>query len=82
MMANIRYIPIFSAPSALPNFERLLGIGSRYGAQPSPNDLAQAFIISEELIDGDACTLVLDMEQHLLAIPKKHLHATAFGYHA
>ena len=65
VMANIRDILIFSKPTDLPNFERLLGDGSQFGinlsyaVQPSPDGLAQAFIIGEEFIGGDSCALVL-----------------------
>ena len=65
MMAGIRDILVISTPKDLPNFERLLGDGSHYGVrfsykvQPSPDGLAQAFLLGEEFIDGEPCALVL-----------------------
>ena len=65
MLAGIRDILIISTPRDLPNFERLLGDGSDYGinlsykVQPSPDGLAQAFILGEEFIGDDACAMVL-----------------------
>ena len=64
-MAGIRDILLISTPKDLPNFERLLGDGSRYGVrlsykvQPSPDGLAQAFLLGEEFIAGGPCALVL-----------------------
>ena len=98
MMAGIRDILIISTPSDLPNFERLLGDGSRYGArlsyavQPSPDGLAQAFLIGEEFIGGDACALVLGdnifygngLKKRLRAAverAEREGRATVFGYH-
>ena len=98
MMAGIRDVLIISTPSDLPNFKRLLGDGSQYGVrlsyavQPSPDGLAQAFIIGEEFIGGDACALVLGdnifygngLKKRLRAAVDRAEHegrATVFGYH-
>ncbi|MBR1842201.1 MAG: glucose-1-phosphate thymidylyltransferase RfbA [Oscillospiraceae bacterium] len=65
MLAGIKDILIISTPQDTPNFERLLGDGSQYGlnlsykVQPSPDGLAQAFILGEEFIGDDACAMVL-----------------------
>ncbi len=65
MLAGIKDILIISTPTDLPNFESLLGDGSDYGVnlsykvQPSPDGLAQAFILGEEFIGDDACAMVL-----------------------
>lgn len=65
MLSGIKDILIISTPTDLPNFERLLGDGSRFGinlsykVQPSPDGLAQAFIIGKEFIGNEPCAMVL-----------------------
>lgn len=95
MMAGIQDILIISTPQDLPNFERLFGDGSSLGihlsykVQPSPDGLAQAFIIGEEFIDGDSCAMVLGdnifygsgLGNHLREAAARQDGATVFGYY-
>lgn len=65
MLAGIKDILIISTPTDLPNFERLLGTGEQFGVrlsykvQPSPDGLAQAFLLGEEFIGSECCAMVL-----------------------
>ena len=65
MLAGIKDILIISTPDDTPRFETLLGDGSQFGislsykVQPSPDGLAQAFILGEEFLDGDAGAMIL-----------------------
>ena len=98
MLAGIRDILIISTPLDLPGFQRLLGDGSDYGVhfsyaeQPSPDGLAQAFIIGEHFIGDDAVCLVLGdnifygqgfprMLRQALQDAEKEALATVFGYY-
>ncbi len=96
MLAGIRDILIISTPEDTPRFETLLGNGEKYGihlsyaVQPSPDGLAQAFIIGEKFIAGDACCLILGdnifygngMGEKLRAAKEnaEKGRATVFGY--
>ena len=97
MLAGIREILIISTPHDLPGFKRLLGDGSDYGVkfgyaeQPSPDGLAQAFIIGEEFIGNDAACLVLGdnifhgagfsaMLKEAVKQAEEENNATVFGY--
>lgn len=97
MLAGIKDILIISTPDDLPNFERLLGDGSAMGVnlsykvQPSPDGLAQAFILGEEFIGGEPCAMILGDNifygsgfNEMLAAAVKNAgegRATVFGYY-
>lgn len=95
MLAGIRDILIISTPKDLPNFEKLLGDGARYGinlaykVQPSPDGLAQAFILGEEFIGDDDCAMILGdnifhgngLTKHLKKAVENEGRASVFGYY-
>ncbi len=94
MLAGIKDILIISTPQDLPNFERLLGDGSRFGihlsykVQPSPDGLAQAFLLGEEFIGDDSCAMILGdnifyghgLVKRLKKAYENTGRATIFGY--
>lgn len=94
MLAGIRDILIITTPEDLLSFKRLLGDGSRFGInlsykeQPSPDGLAQAFLIGEEFIGNDPCALVLgdniffgqSFGRKLESVAERKQGATVFGY--
>lgn len=97
MLAGVRDILIISTPEDLPNFEKLLGDGSRFGihlsyaVQERPEGLAQAFLIGKEFIGDDACVMALGDNIFYGGWFRKHLsqaaadaesgYATIFGYY-
>ncbi len=94
LLAGIREILIISTPEDIGRFEQLLGTGEKWGIslqyaiQPSPDGLAQAFIIGEQFIGDDSCSLILgdnlfyghDLEKLLQAAASKQDGATVFAY--
>ena len=97
MLAGIREILIISTPHDLPNFKTLLGDGSQFGVkfsykeQPSPDGLAQAFVLGEEFIDNDDVALILGDNifygagfsaqlKNAVKSAKEKQEATVFGY--
>ena len=95
MLAGIREILLISTPQDTPRFEQLLGDGSQWGlklqyaVQPSPDGLAQAFLIGEEFLDGHPSALVLgdnifyghDIHELLASADQRQHGATVFAYH-
>ena len=94
MLAGIREILVISTPTDLPQYQRLLGDGTQFGldlhyaVQPSPDGLAQAFLIGEEFLAGAPCCLILGdnifhgqhFTEKLLRATSHDSGATIFGY--
>lgn len=98
MLAGIKDILVISTPTDLPNFEKLLGDGSQYGIQlsykeqPSPDGLAQAFILGESFIGDEACAMILGdnifygngfgmILRNARKNAEENARATVFGYY-
>jgi glucose-1-phosphate thymidylyltransferase len=95
MLAGIREILIISTPDDLPQYKQVLGDGTQWGItlsykeQPSPDGLAQAFILAEDFLDGAPSALILGdniffghgLPEVLAAADAKQTGATVFGYH-
>ena len=98
MLASIQDILIISTPEDTPRFEHLMGDGSQYGVhfsykvQPSPDGLAQAFLLGEEFIGGDACAMILGdnifygngfsrILKNAVKNAQENGRATVFGYY-
>ena len=95
MQAGIKEILIISTPADTPRFEELLGDGHQFGihlqykVQPSPDGLAQAFILGEEFINGDSCAMILGdnifhghgLTKRLKAAANRETGATVCGYY-
>ncbi len=95
MLAGIKDILIISTPHDIPNFQKLLGDGDEFGinlsykVQPTPDGLAQAFILGEDFIGNDNCAMILGdnifygngFGKILTEISKKESGATIFGYY-